>query len=69
MLPKWPDVERALRDQGFEMRGTKSGCMIVAPNGYQVSLHRDPSPRAIRKTVSHLKNYGGFRWPPRKGDK
>lgn len=68
MVPRWRDVERALRQQGFIIQATKSGFMIVAPNGYRTSLHRSLSPGAIRKAVSHLKNYGGFQWPPGKGE-
>ncbi len=66
MPPKWRDVERALRTQGFELRPTKSGVMILGAKGPPVNVHRDPSPAAIREMLRLLTSCCGFEWPREK---
>jgi len=70
--PKWRDVERALRDQGWRLEETESGVMCYPPDKRlpAVSVHRDPTPPGIRKALSRMKQYGlVWPWPPRKGEK
>lgn len=59
----WTEVRKALERQGFRIKKTTSGFRILAPNGFSDSIHRDPSDASLRKTVTRLKNRGGFKWP------
>lgn len=62
----WRQVHAALQAQGFSIRETKKGRLVIAPNGFTDTVHRDPTDASLRKSVSRLKNHGGFRWPPEK---
>lgn len=64
----WKRVLSAAKEQGWSLRETKDGVMLLAPNGTgKVTVHGTPSDwRALRNTISAMRREGGFEWPPRK---
>lgn len=68
MNDDWKRVLQAAREQGWSVRPTKDGVMLLAPNGTgKVTVHGTPSDfRALRNTIGALRREGGFAWPPKR---
>lgn len=66
----WKRVLRAAQEQGWRIRPTTDGVMLLAPNGTgKVTVHGTPSDfRALRNTISDLRREGGFEWPPKRAE-
>lgn len=66
----WPKVRAEAERQGWEVRETKNGFQLMAPDGGTIvtmdRLHRSSSPYALAQTVRRMKA-AGFRWPVREG--
>jgi len=64
----WKRVLEAAQEQGWRIRPTRDGAMLLAPNGSgKVTVHGTPSDwRALRNAISEMRREGGFRWPPKR---
>ena len=67
---EYPKVRKEAERQGWRVKETRKGEMLLAPDGQtSVLWHHTPSDhRALDNTVAKMKQ-AGFEYPPRKGRK
>jgi hypothetical protein len=63
----WPKVWEEAVLQGWRIRETQDGYMLLAPDGVgkvtMDRLHKSSSPYALNHTVRQMRRFG-FTWPP-----
>ena len=65
----WPSVWEEAERQGWQVKETSDGYMLLAPDGVNKvamdRLHKSSSPYALKNTVRRMRQVG-FTWPPPK---